>query len=43
MRNGFEMRILIDGLFYDDSVVVEAVGGVGNGTMSAPVTVGQGC
>lgn len=43
MRNGFETRILIDGLCSNECVVAEAVGGVGNGTRSASVTVGKGC
>lgn len=42
-RNGFETIILIDGLAADDSIVVEAVGGVGNGTRSGVVKVGDGC
>lgn len=43
LRNGFETIIQVDGLAQGDSVVVEAVGGVGDGTRSAPVPVGQGC
>lgn len=43
MRNGFETRIVVEGLAYNDSVVVEAVGGVSNGAKSASVTVEQGC
>ena len=43
MRNGFETRIPVDGLDENDSVVVEAVGGVGDGTRSRAVTVQQEC
>lgn len=42
-RNGFETMILLDGLSEGDSVVVEAVGGVGSGRRSASVSVGQSC
>lgn len=42
-REGFETTILIDDLSIDDKVVVEAVGGVGNGTCSKPATVGKIC
>ncbi|KAL4808579.1 ASST-domain-containing protein [Aspergillus unguis] len=42
LRNGFETAILVEGLSSNDSVVVEAVGGVGDGTRSASVTV-QSC
>ncbi|KAJ5585674.1 hypothetical protein N7450_005461 [Penicillium hetheringtonii] len=42
-RNGFETTILVDGLSENDSVVVEAVGGVGDGTRSKSVTVGLSC
>ncbi|KAJ9483459.1 hypothetical protein VN97_g9941 [Penicillium thymicola] len=41
VRNGFETTILVDGPTSSDSVVVEAVGGVGNGVRSKPATVGQ--
>lgn len=34
---------MVDGLKKGDVVIVEAVGGVGDGTKSRPVTVGQGC
>ena len=43
VRNGFETRILVDGLDSGESVVVEAVGGVGDGTRSRAVTVKQDC
>lgn len=43
LRNGFETTVLVDGLADSDSVVVEALGGVGDGTRSESVTVGQGC
>jgi hypothetical protein len=43
LRNGFETTILVAGLSDGDSVVAEAVGGVGDGTRSQSVTVGQGC
>lgn len=43
LRNGFETTILVDGVSGSDSVAVEAVGGVGDGTRSRSVTVGQGC
>ena len=43
VRNGFETRIPVDGLDESDSVVVEAVGGVGDGTRSRAVTVQQEC
>lgn len=43
VRNGFETKIPVDGLEGSDSVVVEAVGGVGDGTRSLPVTVQQDC
>jgi hypothetical protein len=43
LRNGFETTILVAGLSDGDSVAVEAVGGVGDGTRSQSVTVGQGC
>ncbi|KAJ5690407.1 hypothetical protein N7462_004799 [Penicillium macrosclerotiorum] len=43
VRNGFETTILVDGLSESDTIVVEAVGGVGDGTRSHSVTVGQGC
>jgi hypothetical protein len=43
VRNGFETTILVDGLSGSDSVVVEAVGGFGDGKRSQPATVGQGC
>ncbi|CAG8100473.1 unnamed protein product [Penicillium nalgiovense] len=41
VRNGFETTILVDGLTSSDSVVVAAVGGVGDGMRSESVTVGQ--
>lgn len=43
LRNGFETRIPVDGLEGSDSVVVEALGGVGGGTRSQAVTVQQDC
>lgn len=43
LRNGFETIIQVTGLAHGDSVVVEAVGGVGDGTRSEAVSVGQGC
>lgn len=43
LRNGFETIIIVDGLSSSDSVVVEAVGGVSNGTRSQSVNVSQGC
>ena len=43
VRNGFETRIPVDGLEGSDSVVVEAVGGVGDGTRSRAVAVQQEC
>lgn len=43
LRNGFETSIWVDGLSDGQSVIVEAVGGVGDGRRSASVTVGQGC
>ncbi|KAJ5939319.1 hypothetical protein N7466_002453 [Penicillium verhagenii] len=43
VNNGFETAILVDMLRKGDSIVVEAVGGAGDGTKSATVTVGQGC
>ena len=43
VRNGFETRIPVDGLGESDSVVVKAVGGVGDGTRSRAVTVQQEC
>ncbi|KAF9886077.1 hypothetical protein FE257_012012 [Aspergillus nanangensis] len=43
LRNGFETTIFVDGLSSHGTVVVEAVGGVGNGTRSQPIPVGQGC
>lgn len=42
-REGFETTILVDGLSSSHEVAVEAIGGVGNGTRSKSVTVGQGC
>lgn len=42
-RNGFETTILVDGLSENDSVVVETVGGFGDGTRSKSVTVGLSC
>jgi hypothetical protein len=42
-RNGFETTILVDGLSDGNAVTVEAVGGVGDGTRSKSVTIGQGC
>ncbi|KAJ5365706.1 hypothetical protein N7517_008592 [Penicillium concentricum] len=41
VRNGFETAILVDGLTSSDSVVVEAVGGVGDGMRSESAKVGQ--
>ncbi|OQE11948.1 hypothetical protein PENFLA_c067G05038 [Penicillium flavigenum] len=41
VRNGFETTILVDGLTSGDSVVVEAVGGVGDGMRSESAAVGQ--
>ncbi|CAG8088330.1 unnamed protein product [Penicillium salamii] len=41
VRNGFETKIMVEGLDNSDSIVVEAVGGVGDGMASDPVTVGQ--
>ena len=43
VRNGFETRILMNNLTESDSVVVEAVGGVGDGVRSESVTVRQSC
>ncbi|KAK5806620.1 hypothetical protein VI817_000878 [Penicillium citrinum] len=43
LRNGFETSIQVDGLANGDELVVEAVGGVGDGTKSDSVKVGQGC
>ncbi|EAU29907.1 predicted protein [Aspergillus terreus NIH2624] len=40
VRNGFETRIAVDDA---KMVMVQAVGGVGDGTKSAMVTVGDGC
>ncbi|KAB8205222.1 ASST-domain-containing protein [Aspergillus parasiticus] len=40
-RNGFETRIAVDEVV--EKVVVEAVGGVGDGRRSEVVTVGQSC
>lgn len=42
-REGFETSILVDGFSSGDAVVVEAVGGVGDGTRSKSVTVGKSC
>jgi hypothetical protein len=41
VRNGFETTILVNGLSDSDLIIVEAVGGVGNGVRSESVTVGQ--
>jgi hypothetical protein len=41
VRNGFETTILVDGLTSSDSVVVAAVGGVGDGMRSEAAAVGQ--
>ena len=43
LRNGFETTVMVEGISDGDLVVVEAVGGVGDGTRSDPVTAGQGC
>lgn len=43
VRNGFETVIVVDSLRKGDSLIVEAVGGVGDGTKSESVTVGHGC
>ena len=43
VRNGFETTILVDGLSGSDLMIVEAVGGFGDGKRSRPITVGQGC
>jgi hypothetical protein len=43
LRNGFETSIQVDGLASGDDIVVEAIGGVGDGTRSDSVKVGQGC
>ncbi|KAJ5762014.1 uncharacterized protein N7511_005396 [Penicillium nucicola] len=43
LRNGFETTIPVAGLSDGDSVTVEAVGGVGDGTRSESITVGQNC
>jgi hypothetical protein len=40
-RNGFETTILVEGLRDGESIVVEAVGGVGDGVRSESVNVGQ--
>lgn len=40
-RNGFETRITVDGLRNGDALVVEAVGGVGDGMRSDSVIVGK--
>lgn len=43
VRNGFETVILVDGLSNGDSVSVEAIRGVGDGTRSASARVGENC
>lgn len=43
VANGFETTILVDGLSDGDSIVIEAVGGVGDGTRSGLVAIGHGC
>ncbi|KAJ5397868.1 hypothetical protein N7509_005981 [Penicillium cosmopolitanum] len=43
LRNGFETSIEVDGLAGGDEIIVEAIGGVGDGTRSDSVQVGQGC
>ncbi|KAI9928372.1 hypothetical protein ASPWEDRAFT_182037 [Aspergillus wentii DTO 134E9] len=40
-RNGFETKVWVDEV--SDKVIAKAVGGVGDGTMSKVVTVGDGC
>lgn len=40
-RNGFETRIVVEEGF--DKIIVEAVGGMGDGTKSEVVNVGEGC
>ncbi|EAW12970.1 arylsulfotransferase family protein [Aspergillus clavatus NRRL 1] len=40
-KNGFETKVWLDKI--SEKVTVEAVGGVGHGTKSEVVTVGQGC
>ncbi|GAT21306.1 arylsulfotransferase [Aspergillus luchuensis] len=44
-KNGFETRIVLDGVVGKDGekVVVQAVGGVGDGVQSGVVKVGEGC
>ncbi|KAJ5279286.1 hypothetical protein N7478_004658 [Penicillium angulare] len=42
-RSGFETSILVSGLSKGESVVVEAVGGAGDGTKSASTRVGVNC
>lgn len=43
VANGFETTILLDGLSDGDLVVVQAVGGVGDGTRSDSIAIRQGC
>jgi Arylsulfotransferase (ASST) len=43
LRNGFETTIIVNGLSQGDSVLVQAVGGVGDGTRSASAGVGENC
>ena len=42
VRNGFETTIMVNGLSDRDFVFIEAVGGVGDGTRSESVIIGQG-
>lgn len=43
LRNGFETTIQVDGLAGGDEIIVEAIGGVGDGTRSDSVKVVQRC
>ncbi|KAJ5719552.1 hypothetical protein N7493_007130 [Penicillium malachiteum] len=43
MRNGFETTILLEKLPSNDTIVVEAVGGVGSGRRSGSIRVGKSC
>ncbi|CAG8275237.1 unnamed protein product [Penicillium olsonii] len=41
VHNGFETRIVVEGLANSDSIVVEALGGVGDGVASDSITIEQ--